>query len=355
MVRTRKVYSGATLLRVLYPVALCMIFVAVNVKLSSPLESEPPKVIYGLFHSYDTKASGVIALFLMGFLIGTTIMGVVCYRKKFYKAITVYIMVNSVALLVVFAFFHFRNLAQARSLPLSLPTSIFLSAQFGGLGIISLHWKCHRRLHQFYLIMLAALFAIFLLNNLPDWTVWISITAVSVWDIIAVLTPCGPLKMLVKTANRRGDHDFPTLLYTTSSYVDTPNTTRSNCFLLTEFSHSTNSSIMQSDSSLTTPVMPPRRREVREVEGTIRLGMGDFVFYSLMLGNTVQTSPFPTVVACFVSNLVGLTVTLPVVTLSQTALPALPFPFAIAALFYFSSHIALTPFTDLCTLKLILF
>ncbi|PIC51472.1 hypothetical protein B9Z55_001974 [Caenorhabditis nigoni] len=246
----------------------------------------------------------------MIFLVLTTTMGVVCYKKRLYKAITAYIIANSVSLLLVYAFFHFHNLAQACSIPMSVPSSVFLTFQFGGLGVLSLHWKAHRRLHQFYLVMLAALTALFLLKNLPDWTVWISIVAISIWDIVAVLTPCGPLKMLVETASRRGDNNFPAILY---------------------------------------------NWEVREVEGTIRLGMGDFVFYSLMLGNAAQTSPLTTVLACFLSNLVGLTITLPVVSLSQTALPALPFPLLIAALFYFSSHVALTPFTNLCSLTLILF
>ncbi|EFP01477.1 CRE-HOP-1 protein [Caenorhabditis remanei] len=355
MVRTRRVYSGATLMRVLYPVALCMIFVAINVNLSHPPIKRSPKVLYGLFHSYDSELSGKITLFLMGFLIVTTSMGVFCYRMKFYKAIKVYIIANSVALLVVYSFFHVHNVMKARSVPVSLPTAVFLVLQFGGLGILCVHWKCHRKLHQFYLVMLAALTAIFLLNNLPDWSVWLAIISISVWDIIAVLTPCGPLKMLVETANRRGDDNFPAILYNSSSYADTPDTTRSNSTLLTDIPHPSYSSVLQSDSLLTTPLTPRRQTEVREVEGSIRLGMGDFVFYSLMLGNTVQTSSLSTVVACFVSNLVGLTITLPVVTLSQTAIPALPFPLAIAALFYFSSHIALNPFIDSYTVKLILF
>ncbi|PIC51471.1 hypothetical protein B9Z55_001974 [Caenorhabditis nigoni] len=294
----------------------------------------------------------------MIFLVLTTTMGVVCYKKRLYKAITAYIIANSVSLLLVYAFFHFHNLAQACSIPMSVPSSVFLTFQFGGLGVLSLHWKAHRRLHQFYLVMLAALTALFLLKNLPDWTVWISIVAISIWDIVAVLTPCGPLKMLVETASRRGDNNFPAILYNSSSYVETPetpDTTRSHSTQLTEFSNSSNANLLQSDSLLTTPVLPRRTREVREVEGTIRLGMGDFVFYSLMLGNAAQTSPLTTVLACFLSNLVGLTITLPVVSLSQTALPALPFPLLIAALFYFSSHVALTPFTNLCSLTLILF
>uniref|UniRef100_A0A1I7TJZ7 Presenilin n=1 Tax=Caenorhabditis tropicalis TaxID=1561998 RepID=A0A1I7TJZ7_9PELO len=330
-----------------------MICVAVNASLNTAIGIKSPKVVYGLFHSYDTEKSGVITIVMMILLVITTSMGVFCYKKKLYKAITIYIIANSVALLIVYSFLHFRKIVQACSIPLSLPTSIFLVFQFGGLGIMCLHWKSQKRLHQFYLIMLAALTAIFLLNSLPDWTVWLAITSISIWDIIAVLTPCGPLKILVETANRRGDENFPAILYNSSSYADTYETTRSDSTQMTEYPNSS-LSMLPTDSLLNSPSQTRQKKEVREVEGSIRLGMGDFVFYSLMLGNTVQTCPFTTAVACFVSNLVGLTITLPVVTLSQTAIPALPFPLAIAALFYFSSHIALTPFTNLFTLKLLL-
>lgn len=358
MVRTRRVYSGATLLRVLYPVGICMLFVAINVFLSRRSSGNKSTVMYGIFHSYDIQQSGLTAVYLFGFLIVTTTMGVVCYKMKLYKAIKVYLIANSIILLVVYSLVHFRNLTEALSIPLSLPTAIFISLQFGGLGVICLHWKSSRRLHQFYLIMLAALTALFLIKNLPDWSVWTALVAVCIWDILAVLTPCGPLKMLVETASRRGDDNFPAVLYNSgannNANPNTPDTIRSNSTMLTELPCSSNSRL-QSDSLLTTPVVPRRRREIREVEGTIRLGLGDFVFYSLMLGNAVQTSPLNTVVACFISNLVGLTITLPVVTLSQTALPALPFPLLISAFFYFASHVALTPFTDLCTSKLIMF
>ncbi|EGT32656.1 CBN-HOP-1 protein [Caenorhabditis brenneri] len=352
MVRTVRVYSGATLFRILFPVALCMIFVGINVKLRTFPGNRSPTIVYGLFNSYHTEKSGAITIYLMLFVIVTTSFGVFCYIKKFYKVIKVYIIANSVGLLVIYTLLHFQKVATACSIPLSLPTAIFLVFQFGGLGVISIHWKTHKRLHQFYLVMLAALTSIFLLNFLPDWTVWLAISAISIWDLIAVCTPCGPLKLLLKTARKRGDEHFPATLYTTSSYVDTPATMRSNNTEMTEFPSSSNPELQ---SLVTTPEVAQRTREIREVEGKIRLGMGDFVFYSLMLGNTVQTCPMTTSVACFVSNLVGLTITIPVVSLSQSPLPALPFPLAMAAMFYFSSHIALTPFIDLFTLKLLLF
>lgn len=317
-------YSGTTLLSILYPVALCMIFVAINIHLISPVRTDSPEVIIGLFPSYDSNLEGFTTWTIMAYLIFVTSLGVFCYIKKYYMVIQAYLVVNNFLLLAVYNLLNFRNIAEVYSIALSTPTSLFLNLQFAGLGILCLHWKSSKRLYQFYLIVLAALFAIFLLNKMPDWTVWIAIVGLCAYDILTVMTPCGPLKMLMDTAHRRGNDKFAVMIYKADTNDDS-------------------SDILSASSEV--PVM----------QRTIRIGMGDFVFYSLMLGNTVRTCPFTTTVACFVSNLVGLAIIIPVAFHSHTALPALPFPLGMAAIFYFSSHNTLTPFANLCTSNLLFF
>lgn len=80
-----------------------MMFVAVNVKLTQTIEIKTSKMyiivfklyknseffpffrMYGIFRSYDSNDNGWIALFFMLFLVLTTSLGVVCYKKRWYK------------------------------------------------------------------------------------------------------------------------------------------------------------------------------------------------------------------------------------------------------------------------------
>lgn len=50
------------------------------------------------------------------------------------------------------------------------------------------------------------------MRQLPEWTTWGVLGAVSAWDIVAVLTPRGPLKLLVEEAERR-EEPIPGLVY----------------------------------------------------------------------------------------------------------------------------------------------
>jgi presenilin 1 len=51
-----------------------------------------------------------------------------------------------------------------------------------------------------------------LLTKLPEWTTWSLLVALALYDLCAVLTPCGPLKALVNLAQERQD-PIPGLLY----------------------------------------------------------------------------------------------------------------------------------------------
>ena len=91
---------------------------------------------------------------------------------------------------------------------------VFVLYNFAVVGAVGILYGkiVPRTLSQGYLIVISICIC-YLLRYFPEWTGWILLVLLALWDLFAVLAPCGPLKALVKMASERQD-PIPGLLYT---------------------------------------------------------------------------------------------------------------------------------------------
>lgn len=218
---------------------------------------------------------------------------------------------------------------------------------------------------QGYLVIIGMLVA-YSFTLLPEWTTWVLLVAMALYDLAAVLLPGGPLRLLVELAISR-DEDIPALVYearpTTYHDMGQRRLWREN---LNNHSNSNTVSapaeisdrneanldraeegrVLESNSELSTPLITRRINDQFNSEeddigiegiglgssGAIKLGLGDFIFYSVLVGRAAMYD-FMTVYACYLAIIAGLGVTLMLLAFYQKALPALPVSILLGLIF----------------------
>ena len=91
---------------------------------------------------------------------------------------------------------------------------IFILFNFAIVGTVSIFYGkgIPTMVTQGYLILTSVILA-WQLSHFDEWTAWSLLVMLALYDLCAVLTPCGPLKALVNLMSKEGAPDMPGLLY----------------------------------------------------------------------------------------------------------------------------------------------
>lgn len=244
---------------------------------------------------------------------------------------------------------------------------------------------------QAYLVVIGMLVA-YWFTLLPEWTTWVLLVAMALYDLAAVLLPGGPLRLLVELAMSR-DEDIPALVYEARPVISDSDQNggvvrrrvwreeRGDFDENQRLSSGENERnivdaeegrVLGGDSELAAPLIQHINIRMNSSDnavlsenfslegiglgssGAIKLGLGDFIFYSVLVGRAAMYD-FMTVYACYLAIIAGLGVTLMLLAFYRKALPALPFSIMLGVLFYLLTRLLLEAFVVQCSMNLLMF
>ncbi|PSS07982.1 Presenilin-like protein [Actinidia chinensis var. chinensis] len=426
---------GEEIIRIITPVSICMLLVVILVSIlnddssSAANLSSSMTTIATMAYSEDSsdsiwdKLKGALLnslVFVAVVTVVTFILVLLFYYRctkflKYYMGFSAFLVLGfmggEIALFLI----------QDFSFPIDCFSFVLILFNSTVVGVLAVFMsKMAIFLTQAYLVVIGMLVA-YWFTLLPEWTTWVLLVAMALYDLAAVLLPGGPLRLLVELAISR-DEDIPALVYEARpiTYKDSvprgsviqrrvwrdgsnigsegdeilnsgsnPNLNadsglNSSSTLGTflgvgsdqnerNLVHAEEGMVSGGDSQLTAPLIERRINVQMHLQedavsgenlalegiglgssGAIKLGLGDFIFYSVLVGRAAMYD-FMTVYACYLAIIAGLGITLVLLAFYQKALPALPFSVMLGVLFYLLTRLLLEVFIVQCSVHLLMF
>ncbi|CAK5129340.1 unnamed protein product [Meloidogyne enterolobii] len=219
-------YGASHVIHLFVPVSLCMAVVILTMMTVGYYSKAGEYLPYTPFHGKTTDGAGEILLqslanagILLVVIIVMTVILIVLYKSKCYKIIHAWLMLSSLMLLSMFTLSFIEELFRNYNIPIDYITLGIFLWNWCVLGMICIHWQGPLLLQQFYLVSVSALMALMFIKHLPEWSVWSILAVLSIWDLVAVLCPKGPLRILVETAQKRDEPIFPALIYSCKLFL----------------------------------------------------------------------------------------------------------------------------------------
>lgn len=399
---------GEELVRIITPVSICMFLVVILVSIlnsdSSSSSLDSITTIANL--AYDESNSDSIWDKFEGALLNSLVFVVIVTIITFFLVFLFYIrctkflkyyMGFSAFMVLGFMGAQIAILLIAKlNLPIDPITFVVIMFNFAIVGVLAVFLsKMAILVTQAYLVVIGVLVA-YWFTMLPEWTTWVLLVAMSLYDLAAVLLPIGPLRLLVELAVSR-DEDIPALVYEArpvnvnesdgvgqrrlwrersndqQEHTNIGVSTVASGPVERDLVSTEEGRVPNNDQDTSVPLLDHIMNAEGHVHqgvvsddgmafegiglgssGAIKLGLGDFIFYSVLVGRAAMYD-YMTVYACYLAIIAGLGITLMLLAVYQKALPALPVSVMLGVLFYVLTRVLLEEFVMQCSSNLVMF
>ena len=163
----------------------------------------------------QSVVNGLIIVSVIGVM---TFVIVLLYKYRCMKCLLGYMIFASAMLLGFLSSEMFMVAIDRYRLNIDKISFALLIFNFAAVGTFSIFFgkgATPPYIAQFYLIASSVIVA-WHLSHFDPWTAWVLLILLALYDLFAVLTPCGPLKALVKLMQRDDAPEMPGLLYEAS-------------------------------------------------------------------------------------------------------------------------------------------
>lgn len=163
------------------------------------------------------KLAIIIAVVLIALIIIVTTIILVCYYYGCVKVIMIWMIVAVTLLLTLYMLIAFGDVPKLINTPFDWIGLLLFLINLTVVGDMSIFWRAPPIFTHVFLIIISVLVAIVFLN-LPDWTVWILLVILIIYDCCVVLCPHGLLNVIIKKSEERGD-SIPALVYSSAVWI----------------------------------------------------------------------------------------------------------------------------------------
>lgn len=218
-------YSSSSYYAIAKPVTLTMILTALTVCFVNTDETRAQgeaamATAYQVWNVDSGSTGSALAMSLANALVmvsvicAMTFVVVLLYRFKFMKCLIGYMIVCSGTLLGILGGNLLQTALNIYNIPVDKLTFYFFMFNFAFVGVVAVFWGqgIPKSATQGYLICTSVILA-WHLSYFDDWTTWTLLFMLALYDLCAVLTPCGPLKALVNLMSKDDAPEMPGLLF----------------------------------------------------------------------------------------------------------------------------------------------